>query len=187
MRKTLFITLLLCLHMVVYAQWSNTTNNFYDSLHMPVTTAAYDQTNPIVVKSEPDGGYFVMWEDKRNIPTPSDAQVDIYTQKFDKSGKQIWTNGGIPVAVSTNPKRFSNMFGPAILSDNYPDYRNFSHACTDGNGGFYIAWQETVRIGSYYHFQVAVQHILANGTKTLADAGYVVAKADDTMTIAFHK
>ena len=47
------------------AQWSNTTNQFYDSLDMPVAQAANDQKNPLVVKSESDGGYFVIWEDFR--------------------------------------------------------------------------------------------------------------------------
>ena len=39
-----------------YAQWSNTTNHFIDSLDMPVVQMVNDQKNPLVFKSNPDGG-----------------------------------------------------------------------------------------------------------------------------------
>lgn len=41
------------------AQWSNTTNQFDDSLHMAVCTDVNTQQHPIV-KSYPDNGYFVI-------------------------------------------------------------------------------------------------------------------------------
>ena len=61
------------------AQWSNTTNQFYDSLHMAVCTDVNTQQHPIVVKSYPDDGYFIIWEDGRNTAT---TKMDIYAQSL---------------------------------------------------------------------------------------------------------
>ena len=101
----LFFTLsfLLLLNAGVQAQWSNTTNQFYDSLDMPVARAASDQKNPLVIKSDPDGGYLVIWEDFRN----ANGNSDIYAQKYDKDGHILWATNGVPVATGDAPDQQS--------------------------------------------------------------------------------
>ena len=68
MRKILTIVLSAIVS-VASAQWSNTTNLFYDSLHTRVSAALPSQKNQIVLTSYPDDGYFVIWEDERNSAT----------------------------------------------------------------------------------------------------------------------
>src|SRR5258706_6451118 len=96
--KKLITLILITTSTIASAQWSNTTNQFYDSLHTPVSTALKTQQHPIVVKSYPDSGYFIIWEDYRNDPGGYNANGDIYAQKYDKNGNQLWANNGVPVA-----------------------------------------------------------------------------------------
>src|SRR3982074_3180151 len=102
------------------AQWSNTTNQFYDSLHMAVCTYVKEQQHPIIVKSYPDSGYFIIWEDDRNMAT---TKKDIYPQKYDKGGTRLWAVDGVPVVNGPNDQHFT-------FSSN-EDYRNRSVAATD--------------------------------------------------------
>jgi hypothetical protein len=44
-----------------FAQRSNTTHQFYDSLHIQVSTKLKTQQLSIVVQSFPDSGYFTIW------------------------------------------------------------------------------------------------------------------------------
>jgi len=145
------------------AQWSNTTNQFYDSLDMPVAQAVNDQKNPLVVKSESDGGYFVIWEDFRTAVNNG----DIYAQKYDKNGKRLWAVNGVPVATGTDNQQYSVVSNGTV---NYVNYLNASHAASDGAGGFYIAWE----LDRSYH-GVCVQHIKNDGTRVFADDGYPLA------------
>ena len=64
--KKIFTIVLSATVSIASAQWSNTDNNFYDTLHTPVSSALLTQKNPIIVTSYPDNGYFVIWEDERN-------------------------------------------------------------------------------------------------------------------------
>ncbi len=82
--KSIFTLLFFSCMVPAHAQWSNTTNQFYDSLHMPVCTAGKDQAKSIVVKSYPDSGYFLIWEDIR-----TNNVIGIYAQKFDKNGNRL--------------------------------------------------------------------------------------------------
>src|SRR5882757_9939962 len=148
------------------AQWSNTTNQFYDSLDIPVAQAANDQKNPLVVKSESDGGYFVIWEDFRIA-----GNGDIYAQKYDKNGKRLWAVNGVPVATGTDNQQYSSISNGTV---NYVNYLNASHAASDGAGGFYIAWEP---YRSYYG--VYVQHIKSDGSRVFADDGYPLAVASN--------
>jgi len=149
------------------AQWSNTTNQFYDSLDIPVAQAANDQKNPLVVKSESDGGYFVIWEDFRTAVNNG----DIYAQKYDKDGKRLWAVNGVPVATGTDNQQYSSISNGTV---NYVNYLNASHAASDGAGGFYIAWEP---YRSYYG--VYVQHIKSDGSRVFADDGYPLAVASN--------
>lgn len=147
------------LSITVQAQWSDTLNNFYDSLDMPVAQALYNQSNPLVVKSEPDGGYFVIWEDQR-------TNIDIYAQKYDKDGHRLWTENGVPVATGDDHQQYSTISNGVV---NYCNYHNANHAASDGNGGFFIAFTTSD------HNDVYVQHIKSDGSHVFADAGYPLA------------
>ncbi len=112
--KTVYTFFFLIIMLDSTAQWSNTNNQFYDSLHMAVCTEAGNQANPIIIKSFPDSGYFIVWEDHRK-GFYSPAQI--FAQKFDKNGKQLWANNGVPVSTGANSQHFT-------YSTN-ADYRNY--------------------------------------------------------------
>ena len=145
------------------AQWSNTNNLFTDSSHLPVTQAVQNQQRSISLMSYPDSGYIVFWTDYRNSP----GSEDIYAQKFDKNGNALWQQDGVPVATGPNPQTFWDNFNAV----GQRDYRNYSYACTDSAGGFYIAWKETFVLGSYHRTRVAVQHVRADGSCAYPGSG----------------
>lgn len=151
--------LLLVSSLSSYAQWLDNANNFIDSLHMPVSVALSDQTHSIVVKGD-NGSYFVLWQDKRNSAT---NLTDIYGQKYDKDGKRLWTVDGVPVANGTKDEQFN-------IPQN-ADYRRYSYAAPDGNGGLYVCWNYTVQVGSYAFYGVAVQHLRADGSQVFGPDG----------------
>ncbi len=150
-----------------FAQWGNTTNQFYDSLHTPVSIEVKTQQHPIVVKSYPDSGYFVIWEDFRFDPGPYNATGVIYSQKYDKNGNRLWANNGVPVTNGPNPQHY-------YFSSNQ-DYRNRSYAATDSAGGFYVAYYDD-STSQYVWSRICVQHILSNGSAVFGGPGYIVAQ-----------
>lgn len=164
--KYFFTILFLITALIVNAQWSNTNNQFADSLHMPVCKAANDQGQSLVIKSYPDSGYIIIWEDFRN----GVENYDIYAQKYDKDGVAQWAINGVPAATGPDIQRFSS-FGNA-------DYRNYGHACTDSSGGFYIAWEDwnTVNTGVGGAHRVCVQHVKADGSAVFPAMGKIVAQ-----------
>lgn len=160
MKRILLLSLLIAGFGTAHAQWSNTTNQFYDSLDMPVVQMANDQKNPLIVKSEPDGGYVVIWEDNRA------GNTDIYAQKYDKNGHRLWAENGIPVATGTDNQQYSTITNSQV---NSYSYRNVGHASTDAAGGFYIAFTTS------NHNDVYVQHIKNDGSRAFANEGYPLA------------
>jgi hypothetical protein len=162
--KKIITGVLLVTASVASAQWTNTSNQFFDSLHMPVSTALLTQRNVIIVKSYPDSGYFLIWEDDRNMAT---TNTDIYAQKYDKTGNALWAQNGVPVSNGPNAQHFT-------FSSNQ-DYRSRSYAATDSAGGFYIGYGDD-SISTYYWTRVAVQHMLGNGSAVFPGAGFIVAQ-----------
>lgn len=142
------------------SQWSNTDNQFIDSLDMPVVQMANDQKNPLVFKSKPDGGYIVIWEDNRA------GNTDIYAQKYDKNGHRLWAENGLPVATGTDNQLYSTITN---AQSSTCSYRNVGHAATDESGGFYIAFTTAD------HNDVYVQHIKNDGSRAFANEGQPVA------------
>lgn len=160
--KYLIILVVLSIAVSASAQWSNTTNQFYDSLHTPVSNVIGVQKNPIILNSYPDGGYFVIWEDERNLAT---TKQDIYAQKYDAAGNALWAANGVPVANGPNAQRYA-------FSSNQ-DYRNRSYAATDSAGGFYIGYVDD-SVNNYSWERIAVQHIRSNGTGVFPGAGSII-------------
>jgi hypothetical protein len=149
------------------AQWSNTNNQFYDSLYMPVSQAVGVQSYSFAVRSYPDSGYFVIWQDGRD----GFDNYDIYAQKYDKLGNALWTNNGVPVVAEPDKQSFRGV-GSLI------DYRGYSYACTDSANGFFIAWtDENNRNSSVsYKSTVNVQHLLADGSRAYGNtAGQIIS------------
>lgn len=165
MKRTILVLLWL-LPFVANAQWSDTTNFFEDSLHMPVALINGAQRNPIVLTSYPDGGFFVVWEDERNITTNN---TDIYAQKYDKNGNRLWAENGVPIAAGTGREHYT-------FSSNQ-DYRNRSFMVTDSAGGFYLCFSED-SVNQYTWEKVTVQHVRSNGTRVFAGNGAVLARSD---------
>lgn len=160
-----FFTLILCsIVFITKAQWSNTANDFYDSLHMPVCTSTGVQQHPVIVKSYPDSGYFVIWEDDRNTAV---TKKDIYAQKYDKNGNMLWAPNGVPVVNGPNEQHF--------YSPSNEDYRFRPYAATDSAGGFYIAYTDD-SIATYYWGRICVQHMKSDGNAVFPGAGYIIAQ-----------
>ena len=165
MKKIIASIFLLAAVHIAKAQWSNTTNLFDDSLHMAVATPANTQKNVIVVNSYPDNGFFVIWEDERNM---AGTNTDIYAQKYDKNGNRLWAANGVPVSNGPNRQHYT-------FSSNQ-DYRNRSFAATDSGGGFYITYADD-SISSYVYERVMVQHVKSNGSNVFPNDGYVTSRS----------
>ena len=163
--KNIFTVVLSITVSIASAQWSNTDNNFYDTLHTPVSSALLTQKNPIIVTSYPDNGYFVIWEDDRNTAT---SKTDIYAQKYDKAGNRLWAADGVPVSNGPNRQHYT-------FSSNQ-DYRSRSFAATDSAGGFYICYSDD-SVSNYVWERATVQHIRSNGTGVFASPGYFIAQS----------
>src|SRR5688572_27831689 len=125
----LIIILLTIFSLHAFSQWSDTKNDFADSLHMAVSEPADHQQFPLVVRSYPDSGWFFIWQDNRNTAVNG---IDIFAQKFDKNGLVQWALNGVPVATGPNNQYF-------VQAQN-TNYRNYSMAATDSAGGFYLTY-----------------------------------------------
>ncbi len=162
MKHLFLLASLLCIISSANAQWLNTSNNFENNTHVAVCTNVSEQRNSIVVKSYPDSGYFIIWEDVR-----TDFRGDLYAQKFDKNGVAQWVTNGVPVA--TGPERQSYV----QTSVSNEDYRAYSYATTDSAGGFYCTWVDyNEASGVTNRRKVCLQHIVNNGSQTLGNTGY---------------
>ncbi len=160
----IFTSILLLTAFQANAQWNNTSNQFTDSLYMPVCSATGDQTNVMSMISYPDKGTIVFWQDKR---AGFYANGQIFAQKFDKDGKRLWPQDGIPVSIGTNNQHFA-------WSSNQ-DYRNRKVAATDSAGGFYLTYLDD-SIATYAWYRVCVQHIKSDGSLTFPGAGAIIAQ-----------
>lgn len=163
--KKLLTLILPALWLQTSAQWSDTTNFFEDTLHMPVAVTIGSQRNPVVLTSYPDGGFFVVWEDERDMATNN---TDIYAQKYDKNGNRLWAENGIPVASASTREHFT-------FSSNQ-DYRNRSFMATDSAGGFYISFSDD-SVSNYTWERVTVQHVRSNGSRVFPGSGYIFARS----------
>ena len=84
-----------------------------------VCTAPYTQHEPKLVLNG-DGGATITWEDYRK------ANWDIYAQRIDNDGKQVWTKDGIEVCGAPGtqyaPQIIKNMDKSCVIV--WEDYRN---------------------------------------------------------------
>jgi hypothetical protein len=169
---TLILIALQC-SVAATAQWSNTTNQFTNDLHMPVCTATGDQTKAMVIPSYPDGGYFVIWEDKRN---GFSQPFQVYAQKYDATGNRLWTGDGVAISEGTNNQQFT-------FSSNQ-DFRNRKFAVSDKAGGLYLTYTDD-STSNYVWKRICVQHLRSNGQKVFRNAGWIVAQTPPGQTYNF--
>lgn len=89
---------------------------------MPICTEQYAQEYMEII---PDGfgGAIMVWADYRT-PTPPYLYHDIYAQRVDKRGNELWASGGIPISTDTLDQSL-----PQIVPDGY--------------GNFIICWVDT--------------------------------------------
>ncbi len=171
----LFFTLLFSFITIsaTFAQWSNTTNTFTDDLHMPICTSTGDQTNPMVIESFPDGGYFVVWEDHLNI---SGTPAKVFAQKYDKTGKALWPANGLAVSDGANNQQYT--------WNSNQDYRNRKIAATDNNGGLFITYTDDSINGTDWT-RIALQHFKSNGSRVFSGAGKIMAATPSGQTYTY--
>lgn len=128
------------------AQWSGISN-----INNPICTQAYDQQNQKIVE-DGNGGAIIVWEDYRNDPTQTSA--DIYAQRIDKNGFIKWTTDGIIICNATG----------------HQSNPNISYA----NGKVVIIWNDS-RNGNT---DIYAQLIDTSGNKLWANNGVpVISKA----------
>ena len=171
-----FILLLLALTglvIVAPAQWTNTTNNFYDSLHMRITDSLGMPGRVEIIKSKPDGAYILVWDDLRN-------SGQIRAQKISVNGEFLWAAGSIPAADGEDGQHMTSEW-----DDVDPTKTN---ACTDGAGGFYVTWPESYTLDHLTsHNRIRVQHVRADGTRVFPDGGAIVVDYSGTGTDEYYR
>ncbi len=85
---------------------------------VPVCTASQWQMAPQIIP-DGDGGAIIVWHDYR-----SEIQWEIYAQRVDGDGNELWTTGGVPICTI------------AAGGGWYP------HIVSDGAGGAIIVWED---------------------------------------------
>lgn len=88
--------------------------------HQALDNSSTGTTGLTPVVADGEGGVWIVWQDERAFAS---RQRDIYAQRLDADGLAYFTTGGIPVATGAGMED-----GPT--------------ACTDGQGGVIVAWQD---------------------------------------------
>jgi hypothetical protein len=109
------ISIGLLLPIIASAQWSSNS-----SINNAICTNPYNQQNPKIVE-DGNGGAIIVWEDYRNDPTQTIA--DIYAQRIDKNGIIKWATNGIVICNASGHQSNPNI-----------DY---------ANGKVVIVWNDT--------------------------------------------
>ena len=133
----------------------------WQSNGVPVCTTSSSQESPYVV-SLASGGAIVVWADTR------DLDYDIYAQRLDANGNQIWATGGVKICGAEYDQQF-----PAVVDD--------------GAGGAVVVWQDG-RLGDD-GLALYAQRVLPNGsvawpTDGLAVCSYAAGLADPPLAFS---
>ncbi len=116
------------------------------AVNFPICTSANDQSAPVAV-SDGAGGAIVAWTDDRN----GAGAADIYAQRLDALGNEVWTPGGIAIRTGGG-----HQYGVAIA--------------TDDAGGAFIAWSDNSNGAGDQ--DLWMQHVTASGTLLYPSIGY---------------
>ncbi|MBU8922837.1 MAG: T9SS type A sorting domain-containing protein [Bacteroidales bacterium] len=118
----------------------------------PVDTRIYAQQNQQMV-SDGYGGTIIVWSGY--VLEGAFIYNDIYAQRLDKWGNELWTAGGVPVCTATNEQNY-----PKIVRD--------------GDDGFIIAWQDA-RSGS--NSDIYIQRLDIDGNPIWTTDGFIICGA----------
>ena len=133
----------------------------WQSNGVPVCTLANSQESPYIV-STGSGETIIVWADTR------DFDYDIYAQKLDADGHQVWAAGGVKICEAIYDQQF-----PAAVDD--------------GAGGAIIVWQDG-RLGddglALYAQRVLPNGIVAWQTDGLPVCSYASGLADPPMAFS---
>ncbi len=103
---------------------------------MPICTEQYAQEYMQIIE-DGHGGAIIVWSDYRT-PTGSYLYHDIYAQRLDKRGNELWASGGIPICTDT-----LTQYMPEIVPDGYG---NFIIAWTDARNSFSDIYAQRIDI-----------------------------------------
>jgi hypothetical protein len=131
----------------IYAQRVNASGNLlWDKTGIAISSAPNNQERPVITSV--DNGAVIAWTDARS------GDVDIYLQKVDINGKQLWAKDGVPAC-----KLMYSQEDPKL-----------SH---DGSGGVVVIWTDHRAEKS----DIYAQRIYHNGTVAWQENGRPITKA----------
>ncbi len=130
----------------IYAQRIDIDGNaLWASGGIPISPGAYNQQYPRMIPTE-GGGAIIAWLDWR-----TGSNYDVYAQKIDTSGTELWTAGGV---------------GACTQSSSQDDME----IASDASGGVYLVWEDT-RNGNY---DIYMNRITSTGSIYCTTDGYPV-------------
>ena len=139
-------------HYDVYAQRINASGALlWKANGAPICTAIGNQSLPEVI-SDGVGGAIITWWDYRN-----GINYDIYAQRIDGSGLNLWAANGAPVCL-------------AIGNQSWPEL------ASDGIGGAVVTWMD-YRDWSTSGNDIYAQHLNASGNRLWAADGVAICTA----------
>ncbi|MEN9334013.1 MAG: hypothetical protein RLY35_1193 [Bacteroidota bacterium] len=143
MRILVLFLFLIVSSLISDAQWE--VNNL---INTPVCVE-FGKQNDVRILGDDHHGAFLAWKDARN----GNNNPDIYVQHVDSLGVMLWETDGKPICIDTSDQSTPNL-------------------CTDGNGGFILAWSDRRNGGER---DVYVQRISADGNILWTNNGVQVA------------
>jgi len=107
------------------------------------------------IVSDGAGGAIIVWEDQRSSSYPD---TDIYAQRVDSSGNNLWTDNGTAICTETD-----NQYSPRLVSD--------------GAGGAIIVWAD---YRSTTDDDIYAQWVNASGSAQWTDNGTAICTVADS-------
>ena len=138
----------------IYAQHVGSIQNIFWRLNGAVVCSTTAGTYYPQIVSDGAGGAIVVWEN-----LVSGGTSDIYAQRLNSSGSQLWTAAGVAVCSATN-------------------HQNRPQIITDGVGGAIICWMD-YRTGAY---DIYAQRVNANGNTLWLANGVLICGATGGQT-----
>ena len=102
-----------------------------------------------VISPDGNGGAYVVWRDARG-----GTGYDVFCQRIDSLGMVQWQRNGIPVIQA-------------------PNDQDFPRVCTNGDGGLFVAWEDT-RIATTTY--IYAQRLTSMGQQVWPDSGVRVSE-----------
>lgn len=144
-KQILFFTLLIILTISVHSQWISDP-----STNLAICTSEQTQRETRLC-NDGTGNVFVLWRDYRNEPTIFGG--DLYAQKLDALGMQLWTAGGLSLISG-----FGGQFDTKVISD--------------GEQGAYLVWRSSPN--SFQDYSLHAQRINNDGNNLWGSSNITV-------------